>query len=290
MVGQSCPTLCTPGLPVHHRLLELAQTHVHRVGDAIQPSSVLPLSSCPQSFPASGTFPVSQLFTSGGQSIRVSASASVLPMNIQDWFPLGLTGWISLTSKGLSTVSSFKSVNSSALSFLYSPTLASAHDCWKKIALTRRTFVSKTIKSHSQALPQNKCACFPDRKLHQRQKKKKEKKRIIEDRHIMSRYLCKQLQLHWNIWGIWCNQSTEYREQLLQKALVNFYLHFGLWVSELPSIPTPTFLFWKALKVQKSCNDDTMITWIPFLVTNIYHFPTFAFYHSCLHTLWYIHR
>ena len=60
------------------------------------PSSVVPFSSCPQSFPASGSFPVSQLFTSGGQSIRVSASASVLPMNIQDWFPLGWTGWISL--------------------------------------------------------------------------------------------------------------------------------------------------------------------------------------------------
>ena len=60
--------------------------------------------SCPQSFPASGSFPLSQFFTSGGQSIGVSASASVFPMNIQDWFPLGLTGWISLQSKGLSRV------------------------------------------------------------------------------------------------------------------------------------------------------------------------------------------
>ena len=59
-------------------------------------SSFIPFSSCPQSFPASGSFPMSQLFTSGGQSIGVSASASVLPMNTQDWFPLGLTGWISL--------------------------------------------------------------------------------------------------------------------------------------------------------------------------------------------------
>ena len=67
-------------------------------------SSVFPFSSCPQSFPASGSFQISQLFTSGGQSIRVSASASVLPMNIQDWFPLGLTGLISLKSKGLSRV------------------------------------------------------------------------------------------------------------------------------------------------------------------------------------------
>ena len=67
-------------------------------------SSVIPFSSCPQSFPASGSFPMSQPFTSGGQSIGVSASASVLPMNMQDWFPLGWTSWISLQSKGLSRV------------------------------------------------------------------------------------------------------------------------------------------------------------------------------------------
>ena len=67
-------------------------------------SSVIPFSSRLQSFPASGSFPVSWFFSSGGQSIGVSASASVLPMNIQDWFPLGWTGWISLQSKGLSRV------------------------------------------------------------------------------------------------------------------------------------------------------------------------------------------
>ena len=67
-------------------------------------SSVIPFSSCPQSFPASGSFQMSQLFASGGQNIGVSASASVLPMNTQDWFPLGWTGWISLLSKGLSRV------------------------------------------------------------------------------------------------------------------------------------------------------------------------------------------
>ena len=95
----------TPGLPVHHQLLELVQTHVHWVSDAIQPSHpVIPFSSCLQSFPALGSFPMSQFFTSGGQSIGVSASASVLPMNIRDWSPLGWTGWISLQSKGLSRV------------------------------------------------------------------------------------------------------------------------------------------------------------------------------------------
>ena len=93
-------------------------------------SSVVPFSSCPQSVPASGSFQMSQLFASGGQSIGVLASTSVFPMNTQDWSPLGLTGWISLQSKGLSRVFSntTKSINSLALSFLYSPTLTSIHD------------------------------------------------------------------------------------------------------------------------------------------------------------------
>ena len=96
--------------------------------------SVVPFSSCLQSFPASGSFPVSQLFTSGGQIIGASASASVLPMRTHNWFPLGLTGLISLQSKGLSRVFSnttLQSINSVALSFLYSPALTSIHDSWK---------------------------------------------------------------------------------------------------------------------------------------------------------------
>ena len=101
-------------------------------------SSVVPFSSCPQSFPASGSFPISQLFASDGHSIGVSASASVVPMNTQDWSPLGWTGWISLQSKGLSGVFSNTTVqkhNSSALSFLYSPTLTSIHDHWENHSL-----------------------------------------------------------------------------------------------------------------------------------------------------------
>ena len=129
----------TPGLPFHQQLLEFTQTHVHRVGDAIQPSHpVIPFSSYPQSLPASGSFPMSQLFISGGQSVGVSASASVLPMNTQDWSPLGWTSWISLQSMGLSRVFSnttVQSINSSALSFLYSPTLTSIHDYCKKHSL-----------------------------------------------------------------------------------------------------------------------------------------------------------
>ena len=76
-------------------------------------SSVVPVSSCLQAFPASGSFPMSHLFTSGSQSIGLSASLSVLPMNIQDWFPLGWTGWISLQSKGLSRVFSNTTVQKS---------------------------------------------------------------------------------------------------------------------------------------------------------------------------------
>ena len=94
----------TPDLPVHHQHPEFTQTHVHWVGDAIQPSHpVVPFSSCPWSLPASGSFQMSQLFAWGGQSIGVSASA-VLPMNTQDLSPVGWTGWISLQSKGLSRV------------------------------------------------------------------------------------------------------------------------------------------------------------------------------------------
>ena len=94
-------------------------------------SSVVPFSSCPQSLPASGSFPMSQFFASGGQSIRASTSILVLPMNIQGWFPLGLTGWSSLQSKGLSKESSpapqFKSINSSALSFFVKKNFISIH-------------------------------------------------------------------------------------------------------------------------------------------------------------------
>ena len=95
----------TPGLPVHHHLPEFTQTHVHRVSDAIQPSHpLLFFSSCPQSLPASESFPTSQLVAWGGQSIGVSALASFLPKNNQYWSPSEWTNWISLQSKGLSRV------------------------------------------------------------------------------------------------------------------------------------------------------------------------------------------
>ena len=117
-VTQSSPTVCnptdcsTPGFTVHHQLLELAQTHVRRVGNAIQPTH--PLSSL--SPPAlnlsqqSGSFPMSRFFALGGQSIGTSASASVLPMSIRGWFPLRLTVLSSLQSKGHSGVFSSTTV------------------------------------------------------------------------------------------------------------------------------------------------------------------------------------
>ena len=118
---------------VHHQLPESTQTHVHRVSDAIS-SSVIPFSSCPQSFPASGSFQMSQLFASGGQSIGVSASTSVLPMNTQDWSPLEWTGWISLQSKGFSRVFSNTTVQKHQF---FGPQLSftSIHDHWKNHSL-----------------------------------------------------------------------------------------------------------------------------------------------------------
>ena len=95
-------------------------------------SSVSPFSSCPQSFPASGSFLMSRLFTSGDQSIGVSASASVFPMNIQGWFPLGLTNLISMLSKGLLKAFSSTTVwKHLVLSLLYGLALTSIHDYWK---------------------------------------------------------------------------------------------------------------------------------------------------------------
>ena len=144
-VVQLCPALCNPmdcsmpGLPVHHQLLKLSQLMSIKL---VRPSSHLilccPLSSCLQSSAVSGSFPMSQFFTPDGQSIGASASASVLPMNSQDWFPLGLTGWSPCSprnSQESSQTPQFKSINSLALSFLFCTTFTSIHDYWKYISL-----------------------------------------------------------------------------------------------------------------------------------------------------------
>ena len=113
-------------------------------------SSVVPFSSCPQSLPAPGSFPMSQLFEWGGQSTGVSASVSVLPMNIQDSSPSGWTGCMPLQSKGLSRVFSNTTVQMhqfSVLSFLHSPTLTSLHDHWKNHSLDQTDLCWQSIVS-----------------------------------------------------------------------------------------------------------------------------------------------
>ena len=121
-------------------------------------SSVVPFSSCPQSLPASGSFPMSQLFAWGGQSIRVSASAPVLPMNTQDWSPLGWTGWISLHSKRLSRV--FSDITVQKHQF-FGAQLSSQSNSYihmttgKTIALTRWTFVGRVMSLLLNMLSKN---------------------------------------------------------------------------------------------------------------------------------------
>ena len=164
----SNPTLCDPmncsmpGFSVHHYLPEFAQTHVHWVSDAIQPSHPLtPFSSCPQSFPASESFPMSRLFASGGQSIRASASASVLPMNNQDWFPLGLTGLISFLSKGLSRVfsstTSWKHQFFAAQPFLWSTSHNHAWLLVKPSVQLSCSVLSDSLQSHGPDILHIRC-------------------------------------------------------------------------------------------------------------------------------------
>ena len=158
-VTQSCPTLCDPHQLQHARLP--CPSPIPRVYSNSCPlsqwchptlsSSVIPFSSRFQSFPASGSFQMSQFIALGGQSIGVSAS-SVLPKNIQDRFPLGWTGWISLQSKGLSKVFSNTTVQKhqffSTLSSLWSNS-HSIHDYWKNHSLTIWNFVGKVISAFS---------------------------------------------------------------------------------------------------------------------------------------------
>ena len=138
----------TPGLPVHHQLLEFTQTHVHWVSDTIQPSHPLssPSPPAPKSLPASECFPVSQLFAWGGQSTGVSASASFLPKKSQGWSSSEWTGWISLQSKGLSRVFSNTTVQKHQFFGTQPSSQSNSHPYMttgKTIALTRWTFVGK---------------------------------------------------------------------------------------------------------------------------------------------------
>ena len=156
-VAQSCLTLCDPWTVAHQASLSFVNSWSLlklMFIESVTPSNNLILSHpllLRQSFPVSGSFLMSQFFTSGGQSIGVSASASALPMNIQGWFPLGLIGWITLLSKGLSRVFSNTTVQKHQF-FGTQPSLWSnsyihttLHRTGKTIALTRQTFVGKVM-------------------------------------------------------------------------------------------------------------------------------------------------
>ena len=149
------------GLPVHHQLPESTQIQVHWVSDANPTisSSVVPLSSCLQSFPASGSFQMSHLFTAWGQSTGVSASTSVLPVKTQDWSPLIWNGWMSLLSKGGQQEKTLLQYYSSKASILRCSAffiVQLSHPymtAGKNIALTRQTFVHKVMSPLFNMLP-----------------------------------------------------------------------------------------------------------------------------------------
>ena len=144
-VPQSCPTLCNPmdyicqaslSFTIFWSLLTLMSIESVMLSNHL--IHCCPLFLLPSIFPSIRVFPLSQFFASGGQSTGVSASASVLPKNTQDWSPLEWTGWISLQSRDSqesSPTPQFKSINCSALSFLYSPTLTSIRDHWENHSL-----------------------------------------------------------------------------------------------------------------------------------------------------------
>ena len=174
-VAQSCLNLCDPmnhstsGLPVYHQLLQSPKTRVHWIGDTIQPSHPLSSPLPPVPNPSQHqSHHMSQLFTSGGPKIGVSASTSVPPMNTQDWSPLGWTGWISLQSKGLSRVIS--DTMSSKASILWCSAffiVQLSHPCMttgKTIALTRQTFVDKIMSLLSNVLSRLVITFLPRRK------------------------------------------------------------------------------------------------------------------------------
>ena len=169
-VAQSCPTLQPHGLKQPR--LPCPSSGPGDCSDSCPlsqwchptiPSPVIPSASCLQSFPASGSFLMSQFFTSSGQSVE--ALASILPVTIEDQHPFQLTGLFSLQSKGLSQESSptpqFKSISSSVLNFLYGPTLTSIYDSWENHGLTRWTFVGKGMSLLFNMLPRLVIAFLP---------------------------------------------------------------------------------------------------------------------------------
>ena len=154
-----------PGFPVLHQLPVYSNSRpLSQRCHPTNSSSVARFFSCPQLFPALESFPMNRLFASGGQSIEASASASVLKMNIQGWFLLGLTGWSPCCPKDTqesSPTPQFKSINPTVLSLLYGPALTFVHNYWKTIALTRQTFVCKVMSLLFNTLPRFVIAFLP---------------------------------------------------------------------------------------------------------------------------------
>ena len=183
-VTQLCPTLCDPMNPAHQASLSITNSRSLlklMPIKSVMPSSHLilccPLLLLPQSLPASGSFPMRQLFTSGGQSTGVSASASVLPMNTQDWSPLGWTGWISLQSKGLSRVFPNTIVQKHQFFSSQLSSQSNSHPYMttgKTIALTRWNFDGKVMSLLFNMLyrlvitflPRSKCLLIHDYNHH----------------------------------------------------------------------------------------------------------------------------
>ena len=152
-------------------------------------SSVVPFSSCPQSFLALGSFPMSQFFTWGGRSIGVSVSTSVLPMNTQDWFPLGWTGWISLQSKGLKSLLQHHSSKASILWCLAFFIVQLSHPYMttgKTIALTRWTVVGKVVSLLLNMLSRLVIVFLPRRKCLLISWQQSESEMILEPKKIKS--------------------------------------------------------------------------------------------------------
>ena len=156
-VARSCPTFCnpmnhsTPGLPDHHQLLEFTQTHVHQVGDAIQPSHPLLSPSPPAPNPSQHQSLFQQVFAWGGQSIGVSALASVLLMNTQDWSLLGWTGWISLQSSGLSRVFSNTTVQKPSILQHSAISLSNSYKLKRQPLIERTTCCTFNLKKRNRS-------------------------------------------------------------------------------------------------------------------------------------------
>ena len=208
-VTQSSPTLWDPmdcstsGFPVcYHSWSYSNSCPLNQWCDPTMSSSVVPFSSCFQSFPALGSFPVSQFLAAGGQSIGVLLSASVLPVKIQDWFPLGLTGWISLLSKGLSRIFFNTTIQNHQFFSAQLSILSNSHiHTWltgKIIPLTRLTFVGKAMSLLFNMLSRLVIAFLPRSKCVLISWLQSPSVVILDPRNSLSCFHCFPIYLPWS--------------------------------------------------------------------------------------------